>query len=127
RRPADPAPRHRGRRPRRRRPDAPHRPGQEGEPRPAHLHPVARRRPRLPRPRRRSRRGGGVPGGYGPPMSAPFLSLALAVLLLAANAFFVAAEFALVKARGFRIEALAGEKRFGAELTRTILVDIEAY
>ena len=29
--------------------------------------------------------------------------------LLAANAFFVAAEFALVKARGFRIEALADQ------------------
>ena len=35
------------------------------------------------------------------------ISLVAVVLLLAANAFFVAAEFALVKARGFRIEALA--------------------
>ena len=36
-------------------------------------------------------------------MSSTLVNLLLAVFLLAANAFFVAAEFALVKARGFRI------------------------
>jgi CBS domain containing-hemolysin-like protein len=60
-------------------------------------------------------------------MSDTLLNLLLAVFLLAANAFFVAAEFALVKAKGFRIDALAEEKRFGADLTKHILTNIEAY
>ena len=49
------------------------------------------------------------------------------VLLLAANGFFVAAEFALVKARGFRIEALALEGSPAARLTVRIQADLEAY
>lgn len=49
------------------------------------------------------------------------------VLLLLANGFFVAAEFGLVKARGFRIEALAADGRLGAELTRKIQGNLEAY
>lgn len=49
------------------------------------------------------------------------------VLLLVANAFFVAAEFALVKARGFRIETMAAEGKFGASLTVKIQQDLEAY
>jgi len=36
-------------------------------------------------------------------------SLFIAILLLAANAFFVAAEFALVKLKSFRLDALADE------------------
>ena len=60
-------------------------------------------------------------------MTATIINLLLAVFLLAANAFFVAAEFALVKSRGFRINALAEEKRFGAQLVRQILMNIEAY
>lgn len=60
-------------------------------------------------------------------MTSPFLSLFVAVLLLAANAFYVAAEFALVKARGFRIDSMAEENRFGAALTRKMLANIEAY
>ena len=60
-------------------------------------------------------------------MSDTALSLFLAVFLLAANAFFVAAEFALVKSRGFRIDALAAENRFGAKLTQHILRNIESY
>ncbi len=55
------------------------------------------------------------------------LSLLVAFLLLAANAFYVAAEFALVKARGFRIEALAEKNAFGAALTQRMLKNIEAY
>jgi CBS domain containing-hemolysin-like protein len=35
------------------------------------------------------------------------LNLLLAIFLHAANAFYVAAEFALVKSRGFRIDAMA--------------------
>lgn len=57
----------------------------------------------------------------------PLLSLLVAFLLLAANAFYVAAEFALVKSRGFRIEALAEKQTFGAALTQKMLKNIEAY
>lgn len=49
------------------------------------------------------------------------------VLLLLANGFFVAAEFALVKARGFRIDALAADGRMGAALTQKIQRNLEAY
>jgi CBS domain containing-hemolysin-like protein len=49
------------------------------------------------------------------------------IALLALNAFFVAAEFALVKVRGMRIQSLAegGSKR--ARLTERILGQVEAY
>jgi CBS domain containing-hemolysin-like protein len=36
-----------------------------------------------------------------------YLSVIAVIVLLAANAFFVAAEFALVKVRAIRLEALA--------------------
>ena len=49
------------------------------------------------------------------------------IILLAANGFFVAAEFALVKARGFRIEALAAEGSAAARLTVRIQGNLEAY
>ena len=49
------------------------------------------------------------------------------IVLLAANGFFVAAEFALVKARGFRIEALAAEGSAAARLTVRIQGNLEAY
>jgi CBS domain containing-hemolysin-like protein len=55
------------------------------------------------------------------------LDVALIVALLAANAFFVAVEFALVKARGFRIEALAADGRFGAKITVHIHQRLESY
>ncbi len=60
-------------------------------------------------------------------MSDTLPSILLAVFLLAANAFFVAAEFALVKTRGFRMEALAEENRFGARLARHMLRNLEPY
>ena len=60
-------------------------------------------------------------------MSDTVANLLLALLLLAANAFYVAAEFALVKARGFRIDALAEQNRFGARLVQRMLANIEAY
>jgi CBS domain containing-hemolysin-like protein len=60
-------------------------------------------------------------------MSEVVANLLLAVFLLAANAFYVASEFALVKSKGFRIDALAEERRVGAELTQRMLKNIEAY
>ena len=60
-------------------------------------------------------------------MSSNITDLLLAVFLLSANAFFVAAEFALVKARRFRIDALAEQQRLGAGLVRNILQNIEAH
>jgi len=60
-------------------------------------------------------------------MSSTLVDLLLAVFLLATNAFFVAAEFALVKARGFRIDALAEENQIGARLAQKILRSIEAH
>lgn len=49
------------------------------------------------------------------------------LLLLAANAFFVAAEFALVKVRGSRIADMAEGGSARAKLTLRILRDLEAY
>jgi len=60
-------------------------------------------------------------------MTATITSLLLALFLLAANAFFVAAEFALVKSRGFRVDTMAEEKRFGAQLLQKMLQNVEAY
>lgn len=54
-------------------------------------------------------------------------SLIAIVILLIANGFFVAAEFALVKARGFRIEALANSGSAAAKLTVRIQAHLEAY
>ena len=55
------------------------------------------------------------------------MSLLAVVVLLAANGFFVAAEFALVKARGFRIDALAEQGNASAILTKKIQLNLEAY
>lgn len=55
------------------------------------------------------------------------LSIVAVVLLLAANAFFVAAEFALVKVRAIRLEALAAAGSRQAGLTLSILKHLEAY
>ena len=60
-------------------------------------------------------------------MGSTSVSLVAVVLLLAANAFFVAAEFALVKARGFRIDALAAGGNGSARLTQKIMQNLEAY
>jgi CBS domain containing-hemolysin-like protein len=57
----------------------------------------------------------------------PAVNLSIAVLLLAANAFYVAAEFALVKAKGYRINMLAEENAFGARLVQKMMGNIEAY
>src|SRR5215216_6745896 len=60
-------------------------------------------------------------------MSSITVNLLLAVFLLAANAFYVAAEFALVKSRGFRVRAMVEQKRFGAHLLQSMMGNIEAY
>jgi CBS domain containing-hemolysin-like protein len=60
-------------------------------------------------------------------MSDTIVNLLVAVSLLAANAFFVAAEFALVKSRGFRINAMAEQNRFAARLLKQMIGNIEAY
>lgn len=55
------------------------------------------------------------------------VNLTAVILLLAANAFFVAAEFALVKAREGRIENLANQGGLAARLTFTIQSHLESY
>ncbi|MCX7311707.1 MAG: CNNM domain-containing protein [Alphaproteobacteria bacterium] len=60
-------------------------------------------------------------------MSDTIVNLLLALSLLIANAFFVAAEFALVKSRGFRINAMAEQKRFAARLLQQMMGNVEAY
>ena len=54
-------------------------------------------------------------------------SVLIIVLLLVANAFFVAAEFALVKAKGYRIDTLAEEGSKAARLTQRIQSKLEPY
>ena len=54
-------------------------------------------------------------------------NLLIAVLLLVANAFFVAAEFALVKLKAFRIDALADAGSRSAKLTQKIHKNLEPY
>jgi CBS domain containing-hemolysin-like protein len=54
-------------------------------------------------------------------------SLIAIVILLTANGFFVAAEFALVKARGFRIETMANNGSAAAKLTLRIQANLESY
>ena len=60
-------------------------------------------------------------------MSSVGMSLVAVVALLAANAFFVAAEFALVKAKGFRLEMDADAGSGTAKLTVRILTRLESY
>ncbi|MDB5656256.1 MAG: DNA-binding protein, partial [Tardiphaga sp.] len=60
-------------------------------------------------------------------MNSNVTNLLIAILLLAANAFYVAAEFALVKSRRFRVKAMVEQNRFGARLLQDMLGDIEAY
>ena len=60
-------------------------------------------------------------------METVWISLTAVALLLLANAFFVAAEFALVKARGFRLQATADDGSAAARLTLRIRGDVEPY
>nr|NIW35263.1 DUF21 domain-containing protein [Gemmatimonadota bacterium] len=56
-----------------------------------------------------------------------FLRLGIAVLLVAANGFFVAAEFALVGARRTRIDQLAEDGHAGARLAGTAITHLDHY
>ena len=60
-------------------------------------------------------------------MQATGLNIFVIVLLLAANGFFVAAEFALVKARGIRLETYAVNGSAGARLSLRIQSELESY
>lgn len=60
-------------------------------------------------------------------MESAAASLLVAFLLLAANAFYVAAEFALVKAKGFRIESAADAGSGAARRTVHMQKHIEPY
>jgi CBS domain containing-hemolysin-like protein len=55
------------------------------------------------------------------------LNLVVIIILLTINGFFVAAEFSLVKARGFRIETMAHDGNLSAKLTLRIHNNLEAY
>src|SRR5690606_29200987 len=60
-------------------------------------------------------------------MTSALLNTIAVVLLLGANAFFVAAEFALVRVRRFRVEARAEQGSRAARLTIRMLDHLEAY
>lgn len=55
------------------------------------------------------------------------IELIFVLLLVLANGFFVAAEFALVKARMSQIEQLAREGNWSAKIARMVLSHLEAY
>jgi CBS domain containing-hemolysin-like protein len=56
-----------------------------------------------------------------------FLLILAVLVLIALNAFFVAAEFALVRARSDRLDALAEEGVKGAKLARRVVEEIDEY
>jgi len=60
-------------------------------------------------------------------MNSSLISLMLVILLLGLNGFFVAAEFALVKAKGVRINQLADRGVLTAKLTRRMIAEMESY
>src|ERR671913_58901 len=60
-------------------------------------------------------------------MASAALNTIAVILLLAANGFFVAAEFALVRVRRFRMESRAEQGSGAARLTLSMLDNLEAY
>ena len=60
-------------------------------------------------------------------MDSSLSGLGVIIILLAINAFFVAAEFALVKAKIFRIDVLAEQGGKSAMLTQRIQLNLESY
>ena len=112
--------------------DGPRQEGRRGQhplrPRPRHRCGVRQRpgsfrgAPRRPRPRHRLRQCQGRQG-----RTIMLLTIIEIILLLAANGFFVAAEFAIVKVRGIRIEALAEQGNVVARMSLRILRNVEAY
>ncbi len=57
----------------------------------------------------------------------PALSLLLVLFFLLMNAFFVAAEFSLVRIRKSQVEILADEGRSGAKFAQTVANNVNAY
>jgi CBS domain containing-hemolysin-like protein len=55
------------------------------------------------------------------------LKLGLVLLLILLNGFFVAVEFAMVKARGSRIDTMAEEGRRNAKFAKSIMNNLNAY
>ena len=55
------------------------------------------------------------------------INLVTVILLLAANGFFVAAEFSLVKARNFRLDSMAVAGSASARMTLQIQANLESY
>ncbi len=68
-----------------------------------------------------------VASASGPGAVNPWLGLALGMLLVALNGFFVAAEFALVKVRPTQLETLASRGSRRAKLGRHMLKHLDAY
>lgn len=66
-------------------------------------------------------------GGHGESLIPPGWGLVLALLLVALNGFFVAAEFALVKVRPTQIEPLASEGMRRAKVARHMIHHLDAY
>lgn len=60
-------------------------------------------------------------------MSSLTYSLVAVIVLLAANAFFVAAEFALVKVRGYQLDQAVGQQRRAAILSARMHANLDAY
>lgn len=60
-------------------------------------------------------------------MSSLTYSLVAVIILLAANAFFVAAEFALVKIRGYQLDQAVGQQRRAAVLSARMHGNLDAY
>src|SRR5829696_7634902 len=57
----------------------------------------------------------------------PAFGLIAVVLLVLANGFFVATEFAIVAVRRSRLDELVREHRAGAEAARAVVADLDAY
>ena len=60
-------------------------------------------------------------------MESPTLGLLIALLLVLANAFFVAAEFAIVKVRASQIELLAQAGSRTAKMGKHLISHLDAY
>ena len=61
------------------------------------------------------------------PLPGTLISFLLMFGLVLLNGFFVAAEFAMVKVRGSRIDSLVGEGRRNAKFAQGIMNNLDAY
>ena len=74
-----------------------------------------------------ARRNGGIRESVGSDPLPIWLSLLLVVFLVFMNGFFVAAEFAMVKVRGSRIDTLVQEGHKRAKLAENLTSNLDAY